>query len=62
MKFMSALTEISGPPVDVSVSGRWIFDRVEHWVKQGAQPSAAVKKLIKRGKSEVTAQPAAAAK
>ena len=38
------------------------LDRVEHWVKQGAQPSAAVKKLIKRGKSEVTAQPAAAAK
>ena len=39
---------------------RLALDRVEHWVKQGAQPSAAVKKLIKRGKSEVTAQPAAA--
>ena len=36
------------------------LDRVEHWVKQGAQPSDAVKKLIKRGKSEVAAQPAAA--
>ena len=39
---------------------RLALDRVEHWVKQGAQPSAAVKKLIKRGKGEVTAQPAAA--
>ena len=29
------------------------LDRVEHWVKLGAQPSAAVKKLIKRGKTEV---------
>jgi hypothetical protein len=28
-------------------------------VKQGAQPSDAVKKLIKRGKSEITGQPAA---
>jgi small subunit ribosomal protein S16 len=32
---------------------RLALDRVEHWVGQGAQPSAAVKKLIKRGKSEV---------
>jgi small subunit ribosomal protein S16 len=32
---------------------RIALDRVEHWVKQGAQPSAAVKKLIKRGKTEV---------
>ena len=39
---------------------RLALDRVDHWVKRGAQPSAAVKKLIKRGKSEVTAQPAAA--
>ena len=39
---------------------RLALDRVDHWVKKGAQPSAAVKKLIKRGKSEVTAQPAAA--
>jgi len=36
------------------------LNRVDHWVKLGAQPSDAVKKLIKRGKSEVTAQPAAA--
>ena len=34
---------------------RIALDRVEHWVKLGAQPSAAVKKLIKRGKSEVAA-------
>jgi small subunit ribosomal protein S16 len=40
---------------------RLALDRVEHWVKQGAQPSAAVKKLIKRGKSEVAGQPAAPA-
>ena len=32
---------------------RIALDRVEHWVGQGAQPSAAVKKLIKRGKSQV---------
>ena len=32
---------------------RIALDRVEHWVKLGAQPSAAVKKLIKRGKTEV---------
>ena len=31
---------------------RIALDRVEHWVKQGAQPSAAVKKLIKRGKAD----------
>ena len=31
---------------------RVALDRVDHWVKLGAQPSAAVKKLIKRGKSE----------
>jgi len=33
---------------------RIALDRVQHWVGQGAQPSAAVKKLIKRGKSEVS--------
>ena len=33
---------------------RLALDRVEHWVRQGAQPSDAVKKLIKRGKAEVT--------
>ena len=32
---------------------RIALDRVDHWVKLGAQPSAAVKKLIKRGKTEV---------
>ena len=32
---------------------RIALDRVDHWVKLGAQPSAAVKKLIKRGKVEV---------
>ena len=34
-------------------SFRIALNRVEHWVTQGAQPSSAVKKLIKRGKSEV---------
>jgi small subunit ribosomal protein S16 len=32
---------------------RLALDRVHHWVGLGAQPSAAVKKLIKRGKSQV---------
>ena len=32
---------------------RLALDRVAHGVGHGAQPSAAVKKLIKRGKSEV---------
>ena len=32
---------------------RLALDRVAHWVSQGAQPSLAVKKLIKRGKVEV---------
>lgn len=36
---------------------RLSLDRVAHWVSQGAQPSAAVKKLIKRGKSEIKASP-----
>jgi small subunit ribosomal protein S16 len=41
---------------------RLALDRLEHWVKQGAQPSDAVKKLIKRGKAEVAGktQPPAA--
>lgn len=38
------------------------LDRVSHWVDQGAQPSDAVKKLIKRGKAQVAGQPAAPAK
>jgi len=41
---------------------RLALDRVAHWVDQGAQPSDAVKKLIKRGKSQAAGQPAAAAK
>ena len=41
---------------------RLALDRVDHWVKQGAQPSAAVKKLIKRGKTEIAGKPAEAAK
>ena len=36
---------------------RLALDRVSHWVDQGAQPSAAVKKLIKRGKHEVSGTP-----
>ena len=41
---------------------RLALDRVAHWVSQGAQPSDAVKKLIKRGQKEVAGgaqQPAA---
>ena len=38
------------------------LDRVAHWVGQGAQPSDAVKKLIKRGKAQLAAKPQAAAK
>jgi len=41
---------------------RLALDRVEHWVKQGAQPSNAVKKLIKRGKHEVAGKTEAPAK
>ena len=37
------------------------LDRAAYWIKQGAQPSDAVKKLIKRGKAQVTAKPEAAA-
>ena len=37
------------------------LDRVAHWVDQGAQPSDAVKKLIKRGKVLLAAKPEAAA-
>ena len=40
---------------------RLALDRVAHWVDLGAQPSAAVKKLIKRGKSEVAGKPEAPA-
>jgi len=31
---MTAATEISGLPIDQSVSGRWIFDRIEDWAKR----------------------------
>ncbi len=41
---------------------RLALDRVQHWVGLGAQPSAAVKKLIKRGKSKVAGKQEAAAK
>jgi small subunit ribosomal protein S16 len=41
---------------------RLALERVEHWVKQGAQPSDAVKKLIKRGKQEAAGKPEGAAK
>jgi small subunit ribosomal protein S16 len=41
---------------------RLALDRVEHWVKQGAQPSDAVKKLIKRGKQEAAGKTEAAPK
>ena len=37
------------------------LDRVAHWVSQGAQPSDAVKKLVKRGKALLAAKPEAAA-
>ena len=39
---MSALTEISGPPADATVTGRWIFDRIEEWAKRGPHRSAFV--------------------
>ena len=37
-------------------------DRVAHWVKLGAQPSDAVKKLIKRGKAKLAGTAQAAGK
>jgi small subunit ribosomal protein S16 len=36
---------------------RLALDRVEFWVGKGAQPSDAVKKLIKRGKAKVAGKP-----
>jgi len=41
---------------------RIALDRVAHWVGQGAQPSDAVRKLIKRGKAEVSGKQEAPAK
>ena len=39
---MTALTEISGPPADASIAGRWIFDRIEEWAKTGPDRCAFV--------------------
>ncbi|HTS85158.1 MAG TPA: 30S ribosomal protein S16 [Usitatibacter sp.] len=36
---------------------RIALDRIEHWVAKGAQPSDAVKKLIKRGKAKAAGKP-----
>ena len=36
------------------------LDRASHWIKQGAQPSDAVRKLIKRGKADVAGKTAPA--
>lgn len=41
---------------------RIALDRVAHWVSHGALPSDAVKKLIKRGKAQVTGKTEAPAK
>ena len=41
---------------------RLALDRVSHWVGMGAQPSDAVKKLIKRGKQQVIGKQEAPAK
>ena len=41
---------------------RLALDRVAHWVSQGAQPSDAVKKLIKSGKKQAAGAPAEASK
>ncbi len=35
-------TEISGPPADAAVTGRWIFDRIEGWARQEPQRCAFV--------------------
>jgi small subunit ribosomal protein S16 len=41
---------------------RIALDRVAHWVSQGAKPSDAVKKLIKRGKAQLAGKPEEPAK
>ena len=41
---------------------RIAMDRVEHWVGRGAQPSDAVRKLIKRGKAQAGQPEGAASK
>jgi small subunit ribosomal protein S16 len=38
------------------------LDRVAHWVSKGAQPSDAVRKLIKRGKAQAAGKSEAPAK
>src|SRR6185437_4387497 len=35
---------------------RIALERVEHWIGKGAQPSDAVRKIIKRGKAEAAGQ------
>jgi small subunit ribosomal protein S16 len=39
---------------------RIALDRIEYWVGMGAQPSDAVRKIIKRGKAEAAGAPAPA--
>ena len=41
---------------------RIALDRVAHWVDLGAQPSCAVKKIIKRGKTQAAGKQEAPAK
>ncbi|HET7729224.1 MAG TPA: 30S ribosomal protein S16 [Usitatibacter sp.] len=41
---------------------RLALDRVAFWVEQGAQPSDAVRKLIKRGKNKAAGKPEKAEK
>ena len=41
---------------------RIALDRVAHWVDLGAQPSSAVKKIIKRGKTQAAGKQEAPAK
>jgi long-chain acyl-CoA synthetase len=38
----SALTEISGSSTDSTVTGRWVFDRIEEWAKRGPSRTAFV--------------------
>lgn len=39
---MSLLTEITGPPADPSVSGSWIFDRLQEWAQKDPKRCAFV--------------------
>lgn len=38
---------------------RVAFDRVEHWVSHGAQPSSTVARLVKQARTATTAAPTA---